>query len=326
MTATTERLAKLSQRAVYCRLAGLLAWAFFCGAALADSAENEPFGAARLQGLVTDVRLPELSGLAKSRRHPDLLWAINDSSYPNELFAITSDGEVRARFEVSGARNVDWEDLAIFELDQRWYLLIADFGDNGGVRDKVVLYVVPEPDLPEHDEGVASVAWQIVYRYPDSPQDAESVAVDTETGEVLVLNKRRVPATLYSLPLQPEAGEDEVLVAKPLGQTVQLPQPGPEDIDADPRYGHFRSQPTAMDLSPDRLELIVLTYRWAWLYRRDHVDQPWGEVLSRPPLRVDIPLLPQGEAIAYSGDGRELWLSSERLPAPLLRLQRHQKE
>ena len=43
---------------------------------------------------------------------------------------------------VAGARNTDWEDLAAFELDGRHYLLIADTGDNGGLRRTLQLHVV----------------------------------------------------------------------------------------------------------------------------------------------------------------------------------------
>lgn len=303
-------------------LAGLLTLAAEIPPPPPGVVDAEDFEAPALQALITEPRLRELSGLAASRRQPGVLFAHNDSGFPNEIFALSKDdGRLLASWRILGARNVDWEDMAIFELDGKSYLLIADFGDNAGRRDAVELYVVEEPEVPtEYTAGTLALAWTIRYRYPDGPQDAEAVAVDVARGELLVLNKRRVPATLYRLPLRPEATTEPVL-AEALGQTRALPQPSRAEIEQDPSYGRYRSQPTSMDLSPDGRELAVLTYGHAWIYRRQ-AQQCWSEVIASTPERLGLPLLPQAEAIAFSGDGQRLWITSERLPAPVLRIDR----
>ncbi len=100
---------------------------------------------ATLQALLTDEHLGEVSGIVASRRHPGIFWVHNDGDNAAELYAIDAEGQLRATLQVAGVRNVDWEDLASFELNGRHYLLIADTGDNGGIRKTLSLHVVEEP-------------------------------------------------------------------------------------------------------------------------------------------------------------------------------------
>ena len=102
---------------------------------------------ARLAGLITAGDLDEVSGFAASREHDDVLWAIEDSGNPTRLYALSPRGRVLARYKVDGAKNVDWEDLASFDLDGKHYLLVADTGDNGGKRRNFVLHVFEEPKV-----------------------------------------------------------------------------------------------------------------------------------------------------------------------------------
>ena len=153
---------------------------------------------ARLAGLVTSRQLGEISGLAASHAHDGVLWAINDGGNPARLYAISRRGRLLARYEVEGADNQDWEDLASFELDGRRYLLLADTGDNGGRRRGFSLHVFEEP--AELANGRLKPAWTIRARWPDGPRDCEAVAVDAAAGKVLLISKKRVPPELLSLP------------------------------------------------------------------------------------------------------------------------------
>ena len=78
-------------------------------------------------GQLATAALCEASGIVKSRKYEGLYWTHNDSGNPATLFAIREDGSVVARVPVSGARNSDWEDLA---LDEAGTLFIGDIGDN----------------------------------------------------------------------------------------------------------------------------------------------------------------------------------------------------
>ena len=46
------------------------------------------------------------------------------------MYAVGTDGSDYGALTLRHASNYDWEDLAVFELDDKPYLLIADTGDN----------------------------------------------------------------------------------------------------------------------------------------------------------------------------------------------------
>lgn len=268
-------------------------------------------------GLVTDPRIDEISGLAASRRRDGLFWAHNDSGNPNSIFALTPAGAVVAEFAVAGVRNIDWEDIASFELDGRPWLLIADIGDNGGLRPTIHLVLIPEPDLSTDRGGTVAPEWVLTARWPDGPRDAESVAVDPKSRTIYLLAKRRVPAQLFALPLEPPASPDEVRTARQIGIVPGIPQPSQEEIAASPVIGRWLGQPTGMDRRADG-SFVVITYRDAYLFRARPGDDA-AATLGRMPVRLGLPPLPQAEAVAFSRDGRSVYAATEKLPAPLVR-------
>jgi hypothetical protein len=273
------------------------------------SAPSPPF--AQLSGVILDTRLSDLSGLAASRVHPDVLWMLNDGGNPPDLYAVGNRGGVQATFRVAGVDNTDWEDLAAFELDHRHYLLIADTGDNGGLRRTLQLHVVEEPRALA--DGVLRPAWSIAFRWPDGARDCEAVAVDAAHGQVLLVSKRRRPPEVFVLPLRPV--RPGLQVARRIGHLAGVPAPA---RDADP-IDRLRDQVTAADLSPDGRTLAVLTYRDVLLYRRSP-RQPWDQALAGRPEVHPLAWLPQAEALGWSVDGRALYATGEHSPAPLLLL------
>ncbi|KAA2286217.1 hypothetical protein [Arenimonas fontis] len=263
-----------------------------------------------IAGLVTRAEVDEISGLAASRTRPGHYWAINDSG--NAAVLALLDGRGRFMGSVPApVPNVDWEDLASFELDGRRYLLIADTGDNGGLRRELALQVLEEPRSLEQ---APTLAWTVRFRWPDGPRDCEAVAVDPARGEILLVSKKRVPPELFRLPLRAEG----LQVAELLGTLQGIPQPSAEDLARNPVYGRYRSQVTAADLGPDGRILAVLTYR-AVHYLEREAGTGWAEALARPVQSLPMPWMPQAEAIAFSVDGRELRVASEQLPSPILR-------
>ena len=288
-------------------LLGLLA----AGAGCALS--PQPF--AQLAGLLLDERLDEVSGLAASRRHDDVLWAINDGGNGAYLHAIGTRGQHPATIAVDGIANTDWEDLAAFQADGRHYLLVADTGDNGGLRHTLQLHVIEEPG-EVRDGARVEAAWSVAFRWPDGPLDCEAVAVDAAAGEVLLVSKRRDPAELFSVPLRP--GTHEVQVARRIGTLAGVPRASETERRDDPERDRLRGQVTAADLAPDGRTLAVMTYDNVLLY--DQGDAGWGAAVARRPHVRDLALLPQAEAIAWTADGPSLYATGEFRPAPLLLL------
>jgi hypothetical protein len=198
-------------------------------------------------------------------------------------------------------------------MDGRDWLLVADTGDNGGLRRTLQLHVFEEP--AKIADGVLRPAWTIVFRWPDGPRDCEAVAVDPARGEVLLVSKKRRPPELFSLPLRPGAGG--TLVARPLGKVAGVPEGDRDEVAANPELARIRSQVTSADIAPDGHALALMTYRDVLLYPR-RGRESWAAALSRPPEIHALPLLPQAEALAWSADGRGLYATGEFSPAPLL--------
>jgi hypothetical protein len=274
-----------------------------------------PLPFARLAGLITSPEMDEISGFAASHAHQDVLWAMNDSGNPARLYAISLRGKKLAQFEVEGATNIDWEDLASFDLDGKHYLLVADTGDNGGLRKSITLYVFEEPAILAN--ATLRPAWTIPARWPDGPRDCEAVAVDAAAGKILLISKKRNPPELFVLPLaDPGQAWRE---PRRIGRLSGVPEAGPELQRSNPTMAKLFTQVTAADISPDGRTLAALTYGSVLFYRRE-AGEDWAAAVARPPEAHDVPLIPQAEALAWSAGGGGLYASGEFSPAPIFYL------
>ncbi|MFQ5548502.1 MAG: hypothetical protein ACE5FV_09430 [Woeseia sp.] len=270
--------------------------------------------AARLQ----NHTIREASGLARSNRHSEILWTMNDEG-PPVLYAIGTDGSDHGSVYLRTARNIDWEDLAAFELDGKSYLLVADVGDNESRRAHGVIYVVEEPTLSRGQHLEADIAWRIRFSYPDGPLDCEAVAVDPSNARILLLAKRRIPATLYELPLRPD--RDRIIRARRIGDLDTLPQPTEHDIARALPDNDWHWQPTAMDLSADGRTAAVLTYRRVYVYPR-RAGEGWARTFARQPEYLDLAGRREAEAVTLSRDGKAIFVTLEGALAPILRFDR----
>ena len=282
-------------------------------ALLATDTSASRWSRAEYAGVFTHPELSEVSGLAASRVHPGVYWALNDGGNGEALIAIRSDGSRVASVHVAGVKNVDWEDIDSFELDGRKYLMIADTGDNGGIRKTLALHFVEEPAVL-HEGDTLKPAWTTIFRWPDGARDCEASAVDAASGEVLLISKKRVPPELFRLPLHPgEALQTAELVTTLSG----IDQPSESQLKDNPVYGRYRSQISGADLSPNGRVLAVLNYHSIHLYVREP-GMDWAKAMRRAPGSLQFPWLPQAEGVAFSPDGRSLLVGSEQLPSPLL--------
>ncbi len=281
--------------------------------AVAGCEQAPPF--AQLSGLILAPQLDEVSGMAASRTHADTLWTLNDGGNAAALYAIGNRGSLHATLRIDNVLNTDWEDLAAFDLQGRHYLLIADTGDNGGLRRTLQLHVVEEPRRLV--DGHARPAWSIAFRWPDGPRDCEAVAVDAASGQILLVSKRRRPPELFVLPLRPQPGV--LQVARRVGFLAGVPEPDAESLRENRHMARIRNQVTAADISPDGRTFAVLTYSDVLLYARPRRGS-WSQAVANAPQVHHLPWLPQAEALAWSTDGRGLYATGEHSPAPLLYL------
>ncbi len=294
----------------------LIAVACLAGSTLA--AAPRPVSRPAIAGIVTDPALGELSGLARSQVLRDRYWAINDGGFGNYLLLVDGRGRVLRKLAVAGAANVDWEDLASFRWRNENWLLIADTGDNSGIREHVSLWMLREPASASGAADKAGPARELRLRYPDEPHDVEAITVDPNAGEIYLLTKRTVPAVLYRVPLS--AFDDRgIVVAERVAALDLIPQPTEREIVRDGSLSRYRSQVTALELDCNRRGLLVLTYDAIYRYLREP-GQTWEQALAgQSPARSPLSLLPQAEAMTLDRDCKNLFVGSEKAPVPLLR-------
>ena len=137
-------------------------------------------------GRFNDRDLVEASGIVQSSKESGIFWAQNDSGNEAVLYAFDSVGSAQARVRVDGARNRDWEAIAIGPCDEGSCIYIGDVGDNNSGRNAVSVWRVREPT--SNDTLTAKPA-RLVLRYADGPRDVESMWVAPDTA-VYLLTKR----------------------------------------------------------------------------------------------------------------------------------------
>lgn len=259
--------------------------------------------------------LDEVSGLARSLKDPALLWALNDGGGGPALYRVGLRGEDYGRVNIANAMNLDWEDLTSFMHQTEPALLIGDVGDNTGVRSSVTLYAVSDPGK----KGTPELIWKMEYRYADGPRDCEAIAVDAESGHIYLLSKRDRPPVLYRVAL-PKDSPARTQVAERLGEVTTLPSVTAKDLQANPLAAYYFAMPTSISFAPDLRSVVVVTPNDAYLFRR-FAKQPWLDALNSAPIFIDLPKLQQTEAATISADGQHLYVTSEKRPAPLVKIQ-----
>lgn len=299
-----------------------LAWmlAASLGNATAQDFAPAPYGPPRLEALITDPRLDEISGLAASRRTPDVYWVHNDAPRPATLVALDGQGRRRGSLRIDGVRAVDWEDISAYSLDGKAWLLVADSGDNGATRKEYQLIAIEEPELAgDGGEQVVKPAWRLRFRYADGAHDVEAMAVDVAAREILLLGKHAPAPVMHSLALGP--GDGNVAVARRRLALDSIPAPTAEERHARFPAARLGGSPTAMDIDASGRTALVMTYRDLWFYERAG-NETWVQAFSRQPRRLSLPPLAQAEAAGFEYPGTNVRISGERLPAPWILFER----
>jgi hypothetical protein len=226
--------------------------------------------------------IPESSGLTVSRRTPGLIWSHNDSGHESLLFAFDASGSTRGRVRVP-IRTRDWEDVSAARCPSGSCLFIADIGDNGLSRRRVIIARVPEPA-----PGDAVTAAPEVFNaaYDDGRHNAEAMFV--LGGDLFIVTKDRVGAVYRSAPGD---ARNEIVFTR-IGRL------GLEAV-------------TDAEASPDEKTVVVRTSHEAVLYRASDLAGGTTEPFARIPL--DGLKEPQGEGVALDANGL-LYLSSEGGP------------
>jgi len=253
-------------------------------------------------GVFADGRISESSGVAPSRRTPGVLWTHDDSGEPPYVYAIDTTGAARGTFSITGARNVDWEDIALGPCGAHTCLYLADTGDNSERRGSVVLYRVREPDVPKRQPKKVrptAPAQAVIFRYPDGPHDVEAMWV-APNEDVHVVTKGR-SGRIRHYRIRAESWTSRRPATAELLEALPIPVRSSLDYV------------TGAALSPDGRTVVVRSYATAYFF------SPLGNgrlALPPEPLACDVGKLGiQGESVGWLGQD-VLVLTSERAILP----------
>jgi hypothetical protein len=261
---------------------------------------------ASVAGQVESAALSETSGAVASRVNAGVLWAHNDSGDSARVFAMTTSGEHLGWFTLTGASATDWEDMSVGPGPQagQSYLYIGDIGDNNKARSSIVVYRVPEPNVdisrpPGDGQSLGSVE-TLVLQYPDGAHDAEALAVDPATGDIVIVTKEL-------------SGQSGVYVRSASSSTTILSARDPIQLG-------FGTLVTGASVAPDGTAVALRTYGSVLVFPR-----PGGAVLDaafRSSLCTGASAAePQGESIAVTANGRGYVTISEGSQPPINRFQ-----
>ncbi|HZS05183.1 MAG TPA: hypothetical protein VFD58_10145 [Blastocatellia bacterium] len=278
-------------------------------AAPTGQAVSGSYSPAKQVGTITDEKLSEVSGITAGRANAGVWWVNNDSGNPAEIYALDANGRLLATFAVTGANNVDWEDIAGGPgRDGKPALYIADIGDNRSRRNEVIIYRVNEPLLGEGVKtGATEQAERFPFQYPDGKHDAEALFVDPKAGRIYIVTKLRDGGCkVYRSPMPLAAGQ-EVVLEEVKGSAVS-------EISKLPMV-------TGASAAPDGSRVIIRTYLNAIELRRE-TGGAFETIFNSTPVPVDIPLERQGEAIGYTADGKSVVTTGEKVPAPIYQMTR----
>lgn len=267
----------------------------------------------KMVGKLESKKLDEASGIQAGNN--GVFYLHNDDGA--DIYAIDATGKNLGSMKIQDARNKDWEDITRVSSDNGPLLVIGDTGDNHGGRKKVRLYFVREPD-PENYKDDLKPVHRLDVRYEDGPRDVESLAYDPVSDMILFLSKRDKPPRLYGIPRDLALVKDE-LTAEFLGEVPGFRPPTRSDILSSPKRGLWVSQPTGMDISADGTMAAVITYRSLYLFQRNG-EESWAEAFQRPPVEYTGPPGLHDEAVGFSHDQKSIYVTTERRPAPIHRL------
>jgi hypothetical protein len=309
-------IAKFSLFVILCAAGGLTAACGHLSQGRGDGGEFDrgasPFGPPSRVGRIASPEVVESSGLAVSKCQQNVFWTHNDSGDGAFVYAFAGDGKHLGTWKVTGAVNMDWEDMASTEEGGGCYLYIADIGDNGKKRGEGTIYRVTEPAVMPNAAAssrrspMATDAAEVLNFTYESKYDAETLAVNPNTGDIYVLTKRREgPAAVYKI----------------------KPQFGPQPVAAE-KVGEVRvpSIPdgllTGGDISPDGTRVALCDYVAGYELTLPPGAQYFDEIWKQAPAYVDLGEREVGESIAYSPDGNSLFATSEGGGSPIFEVKR----
>lgn len=293
---------------------------FFSGCSDVSSNEEQNrseshYDSPKVNGKIKSPDIEESSGIAASRCQNNVLWTHNDSDDGPFIFALNDSGESLGTWKVTGAQNIDWEDIATYKNKSgKCFIYIGEIGDNKLKRIEHAVYWIAEPIISQSNSTssrknpIETEPARIVrFIYPDFNQDAETLMVHPGTGDIYIVTKRITgPAGVYRLrtesvvsdPLKPEKVADLSVPAIPNGFL------------------------TGGDISPDGRRVIICDYTLAYEYTLPETDTNFDDIWQQKAEPIELGQRKGGESVCYNVDGTSIFATSEGKKSPVIEVKR----
>jgi hypothetical protein len=256
---------------------------------------------------IKDASINEISGVASSYITPNAFWVHNDSGDSPRIFLVDKNGNTLTRGTISNASANDWEDIASFVWNGKSYLIIADIGDNAESRSQYSLYIIEEPTYNPSGSNPSSYAIKrrINFTYDTGPQNCESMAVDVQSGKIILVSKTSYEGSkkiryVHELPLSVSSGTVSLIANK-----IQ-------------QFGTIAEATTGMDISKDGKYAIIHTVLDGNYEFTRNSGETWADAFAKTPRRIGVPEERGFEAICYGTNGVDLYLMKEGINSPIL--------
>jgi hypothetical protein len=255
------------------------------------------------QGDIENPVIGEASGLAASRLNPGYFWTHNDSGNPNKLYFFDDKGKGLREFELTGATNRDWEDMAIVgESDGSATVYVADFGDNNAAYTDYTIYWFKEP-IVNASTSSKIIPNSLKFTLPDGARDMECLLIDQKTKDIFIVSKRENNKRLYKIPASNVAPSARVQAEFVQELTFSTP------VIADPRVVSV-NYISGGAISADNTEILIKNYFEMYYWKRSS-GETIPSALKRPPVKVTYSGINsdgsgqeiQGEAVSFAADG-----------------------
>jgi hypothetical protein len=269
-----------------------------------DPIESQEF--ALFNDDIITKNLIEVSGIVSGRKNAGVVYMHEDSGNRNVVFVFDTIGVFLGEIILVGVQNRDWEDIAIGPGPKPGvnYLYVGDIGDNRGGRPHLFIHRLEEPDFdinPESPFRLEITEFETIkYEYPDGARDAETLMIDMNTCDLIVITKREVNVHVYQLPYpQRTDGQNADIFFR-----GKLP---------------FRTI-VGGDISPNGNEMLIKDY--GVVYHWTNVSEnPIKALFENAPKSVAYLPEVQGESIGWTwkGDGYFTITETEKIQAdPIL--------
>ena len=246
------------------------------------------------KGKLIAPELTEVSGLISSSANHNCFWTHNDSGDLARVYLIDSTAKLLKTYLLEGIQVKDIEDIDCVTIQDKSYIILADIGDNRGVRENIQLIIFEEPtyyvDSSLHVISKENIQVKNLV-YPGKARDAEAIFVDPIDHMFYLISKREFQSTLYVADIFGAVKENYLLKS-----VINFPF----------------TFVTAADISEQGDAILIKSLTKIYFWPRDAKRSIKSE-LAKPYKNIAYHVEPQGEAICFAKqDPNSFFTLSER--------------